>query len=240
MSRWLTRSLQIAVATLVLLSQGNVGAAADTPPAKAPDTIAARVQGCSTCHGNVGQGTTDASFPRIAGKPAGYLFNQLQNFRDGRRSYPPMNYLLEYLHDDYFTEMAAFFSSQRVPFAPPEKSTLPAAELASGEQLVHEGDAAHGIPPCMACHGPQLNGINPGIPGLIGLHSRYISGQIEAWRAGTRHAKAPDCMSEIASRLTETQITQAATWLAGQPATAVPVPATQGTWKTPLPCGSQP
>ena len=234
------RILRSMAATLATAGLANSGALADSPTAKAPDTIDARVQGCSTCHGNVGQGTTDASFPRIAGKPAGYLFNQLQNFRDGRRSYPPMNYLLEYLHDDYFTDMAAFFSAQHVPFAPPEKSTLPASELAAGEHLVHQGDAAHGIPPCVACHGPQLNGINPGIPGLIGLHSRYISGQIEAWRAGTRHAKAPDCMSEIANRLTETQITQVATWLATQPAMAMPTPAAQGTWKTPLACGSQP
>ena len=234
------RILHSMAATLATVGLSGGSALADTPSAKAPDTIDARVQGCSTCHGNVGQGTTDASFPRIAGKPAGYLFNQLQNFRDGRRSYPPMNYLLEYLHDDYFTDMAAFFSSQHVPFAPPEKSTLPAGELAAGERLAHQGDAAHGIPPCMACHGSQLNGINPGIPGLIGLHSRYISGQIEAWRAGTRHAKAPDCMSEVANRLTETQITEVAAWLASQSATAVPTPAAQGTWKTPLACGSQP
>jgi cytochrome c553 len=198
------------------------------------------VQGCATCHGNEGQGTADASFPRIAGKPAGYLFNQLQNFRDGHRSYPPMNYLLQYLHDDYFTDMAAFFASEHLPFAPPEKSTLPSNQLAQGEQLVRHGDPAHAIPACMACHGPQLTGINPGIPGLIGLHSRYISGQIEAWRSGTRRAKAPDCMSQIATRLTDAQITQVAAWLATQPAPAVPTPAGQGTWQTPLACGSQP
>jgi cytochrome c553 len=182
----------------------------------------------------------DGSFPRIAGKPAGYLFNQLRNFREGRRSYPPMSYLLEYLHDDYFTEMAQFFAAQRVPFAPPEKSTLPANQLTLGEQLVRQGDSAHAIPACTACHGPQLQGINPGIPGLIGLHSRYISGQLEAWRSGTRHANAPDCMSQIANRLSEAQITQVAAWLAAQPATPTAVPAAQNTWKTPLACGSQP
>ena len=235
----MSRSL-LATALLVPLVFGP-GVRADTPtPAKAPDTIAARVQGCSTCHGSSGQGTPDVNFPRIAGKPAGYLFNQLQNFRDGHRSYPPMNYLVQYLHDDYFTDMAAFFAAQHIPFAPPEKSALPANQLAVGEQLVHQGDAAHGIPPCVACHGVELTGINPGIPGLIGLHSRYISGQIEAWRAGTRRAKAPDCMSDIAHRLSDAQITAVAAWLATQPAPASTAPAAQGTWKTPLACGSQP
>ena len=95
-----------------------------------PDTIAARAQGCATCHGNQGQGTHDNFFPRIAGKPEGYLFNQLQNFRDGRRSYPPMSYLLAYLHDDYLREIAHFFAQQKIPFDAPEKSTLPAAQLA--------------------------------------------------------------------------------------------------------------
>jgi cytochrome c553 len=218
----------------------TASAAAPVDNDGAPNTMAARVQGCSTCHGVSGEGTPDGGFPRIAGKPAGYLFNQLQNFRDGRRSYPPMNYLLAYLHDDYFTDMANFFATQRIAFASPEKSTLPASELALGEQLAQRGDPAHAIPPCMACHGPQLTWINPGIPGLIGLHSRYLSGQLEAWRAGTRRANAPDCMYEIASRLSETQITQVTAWLASQPAPPEPVPAAPGSWKPPLHCGSQP
>ena len=207
---------------------------------KAPDTIAARVQGCATCHGPAGEGTSDTNFPRIAGKPSGYLFNQLQNFRNGHRSYPPMNYLLQYLHDDYFKEMADFFATQRIPFAPPERPTLSAGELRLGEQLARRGDPAHAIPACVSCHGPQFTGINPGIPGLLGLRSRYISGQIEAWRSGTRRAKAPDCMYDIATRLTEAQITQVAAWLAMQPASENAQPAAQGSWKTTVSCGSQP
>jgi cytochrome c553 len=201
--------------------------------------IAARVQGCATCHGKAGEGTKDENFPRIAGKPAGYLFNQLQAFREGRRSYPPMNYLLGYLHDDYFSEMAAFFASQRVPAVAPERPRS-AAELASGERLVRQGAPASGIPPCVACHGPTLTGINPGIPGLIGLHSRYLSLQLEAWRAGTRHATAPDCMHDIAERLTEAQIGAVAAYLAAQSLPAAPAAAAPGSWKTPLSCGSQP
>ena len=106
----------IVVSSLLLF--GSVQAA---ETAVAPDTIEARAQGCSTCHGAHGEGNKDPYFPRIAGKPAGYLFNQMQNFRDGQRSYPPMNYLLAYLHDDYLTEFANYFSSQstdeQTPFA---------------------------------------------------------------------------------------------------------------------------
>ena len=69
------------------------------------DSMEARVQGCVTCHGQSGQGTNSGYYPRIAGKPAGYLYNQLVAFRDGTRSYPPMNYLVAYLHEEYLHEM---------------------------------------------------------------------------------------------------------------------------------------
>src|SRR5215469_18209583 len=231
--------------SLLLLLLAPLGQAADSggqakvgsPP---PDTMFARVQGCSTCHGNLGQGTQDDYFPRIASKPPGYLFNQLQNFREGRRSYPPMNYLLAYLHDDYLKEMAQYFAQQQLPFAPSEAVKLSAAQLAAGQALVMHGDTTRQIPACSACHGPQLMGINPGIPGLIGLHSRYISAQLEAWRAGTRRALSPDCMRQVATRLTEEQITAVAGWLAAQPAPKSAQPAPAGQWKTTLPCGSQP
>jgi cytochrome c553 len=63
------------------------------PAFKQVDSLEARVQGCVTCHGQSGQGTSNGYFPRIAGKPAGYLYNQLVAFRDGTRRYAPMNYL---------------------------------------------------------------------------------------------------------------------------------------------------
>ena len=53
------------------------------PAFKTLDSMEARVQGCTTCHGQSGQGTGNDYFPRIAGKPAGYLYNQLVAFRDG-------------------------------------------------------------------------------------------------------------------------------------------------------------
>jgi cytochrome c553 len=232
----------MTIARLVILALGLYGGAhaddtvhaADT--VRAPDTIAARAQGCSTCHGAQGEGTPDLNFPRIAGKPAGYITHQLMNFRDGQRSYPPMNYLLAYLHDDYLQELAAYFAAQPLP----QQKAIDAAADAQGGRLVTQGDPAHGIPACTQCHGTRLTGLEPGIPGLIGLNGRYIAAQLVSWRVGTRHANAPDCMSLIASRLSETQIRQVASWLAAQasvdPTTAAPA----GSWKPPIVCGSEP
>ena len=221
----------------ILLSLLLCGPARAVESMTAPDSIEARVQGCSTCHGPHGEGNTDPFFPRIAGKPAGYLFNQLRNFRDGRRSYPPMNYLLAYLHDDYLAEIADYFSAQTVR---EQTGIAPVMTVAGpGERLAKQGDATRAIPACILCHGKLLTGMQPGIPGLIGLNSRYIAAQLVSWRVGTRHAENPDCMHEIASHLTEAQIGEISTWLAGQPPSTV-APAAAGSWKTPVACGSEP
>jgi cytochrome c553 len=214
--------------------------AAAQAPLKAPDTMAERVRGCTACHGTQGQGTDNDYFPRLAGKPAEYLYNQLVNFRDGRRKYPPMNYLLTYLSDDYLREIAQHFSEQRPPYPTPAKPTLPASTTERGKQLALRGDPARKLPACVACHGTALTGMQPAIPGLVGLHSDYLSAQIGAWRSGTRHAKAPDCMHEIASKLSDEDVTAVTAWLAAQPAPANPVPAPARSMKTPLACGSEP
>src|SRR6476620_1259408 len=88
-----------------------------TPAFKELDSMEARVQGCVTCHGQSGQGTSKGYFPRIAGKPAGYLYNQLVAFRAGTRKYPPMNYLVAYLPNAYLREMAEYFAKLRPPFS---------------------------------------------------------------------------------------------------------------------------
>jgi len=96
------------------------------PAEHPPDTMAARVLACAPCHGPQGQGTSKDYFPRLAGKPAGYLMNPLLAFREGRRRYPPMNYLLEFLPDSYLQRMAAYFAAQRPPAAAP---AVPAATI---------------------------------------------------------------------------------------------------------------
>ena len=82
--------------------------------------MAERVKACVICHGPEDKKGRDAYYPRIAGKPEGYLFNQLRNFRDGRRHYRPMALLLEGLPDRYLRDMAEYFASLKQAFPPPE------------------------------------------------------------------------------------------------------------------------
>nr|WP_258048631.1 c-type cytochrome [Burkholderia anthinoferrum] len=199
----------------------------------------ARVQGCVTCHGRSGQGTRNGYYPRIAGKPADYLYNQLAAFRDGTREYPPMNYLVAYLPDAYLHEISDYFAKQRPPFAQPETPTVDAAGLERAAKLVAAGDSVRGIPACAACHGVGLTGMEPGIPGLVGLKSTYIAAQLTRWRVGERHAREPDCMRRIASRLSESDVAALAAWLAAQNAPKEPTPEPRNAGRMPFVCGSQ-
>lgn len=238
-SRRIYRPL-LALLLLVGASATVPASAADVANQAAPDSMQSKVAACAACHGAQGQGTDNDYFPRLAGKPADYLFNQLQNFREGRRKYPPMNYLVTYLSDDYLHQIATYFSNQRPPYPTPTTPTVPDSVVQRGKQIVLNGDPSKNVPACIACHGKGLTGMQPAIPGLVGLHNDYISAQLGAWRSGTRHALAPDCMHEIATRLNDADISAVAAWLSTQQAPQNPVPVPAGTLKTPLACGSEP
>jgi cytochrome c553 len=209
-------------------------------PFTVPDTIAQRVTACTACHGEEGRATNAGFFPRIAGKPAGYLYSQLLNFRDGRRTNALMSPLLANLSDGYLHEIADYFSAQELPYAAPREPAIPAAVRGRGETLVRQGDAARGIPACAACHGAALTGVAPGIPALVGLPRDYLNAQLGAWRAGQRQAAQPDCMHDVARRLALEDIGALSAWLASQPVPHGGKPAAMPAAPLPLSCGAVP
>jgi cytochrome c553 len=225
---------------IVVALLGFVGLYPDRGAGQAADAMAARVLACGPCHGAKGEGTDNPYFPRLAGKPAGYLANQLLAFHTGRRRYPPMNYLLEYLPEDYLIEIATYFAAQRPPLPPPAVPDVSKELLAHGESMVTKGDADRGVPACTSCHGPHLTGMEPAIPGLLGLRPSYISAQLGAWRYGTRTATAPDCMQIVAGHLTEGDVKSIAAYLASRPAPPDLSSAPKGTFALPFDCGSEP
>jgi cytochrome c553 len=233
------RKALLALAVLSLAPVASLAQSEAVPAFKQVDSIEARVQGCVTCHGQSGQGTSNGYFPRIAGKPAGYLYNQLVAFRDGSRRYPPMNYLVAYLPDSYLREMAEHFAKQRPPYAAQDTAAADPATTARGQALATAGDPQKGIPACIACHGAGLTGMVPGIPGLVGLRPTYIVAQLTRWRVGDRHAAEPDCMKRIASRLSDADITAVAAWLSQQNAPKDPSPESSNLVRMPFACGSQ-
>ncbi|OQW40717.1 MAG: cytochrome C [Proteobacteria bacterium SG_bin4] len=190
------------------------------------DTLDERVKPCIICHRDADRIDRDAYFPRIAGKPAGYLYNQLRNFRDGRRFYQPMAILLENLSDEYMREIAEYFASQPYTYPEPVAPALSSTETESVETLLYSGDPERDLPACSACHGEALMGMQPAIPGLLGLPHAYLAAQFGGWRnGGIMRGQIPDCMSEIAKKLAQEEVNALALWLPGLPVSGQPAEA---------------
>jgi len=220
---------------------GLAAAVASAPLPPPPESLEQRIAACLSCHSVKERG--DAYFPRIAGKPAGYLYNQLRHFRDGHRHYPMMTYMVGNLSDDYLREIADYFANQHPPYPPPPPgsgSSASAAQVARGEALVRQGDALKNIPACVSCHGAALTGVEPAIPGLLGLPSDYINAQFGNWKNKSRRAAAPDCMATIAGRLSDSDVAAVSAWLSKQTPDAAARPATSITMPLPIACGSFP
>ena len=238
------------LALLALFGSGAVFAQSSAPNAgsstfgtSGPDKVSTglrqRIDGCIACHGPYGQGGGSGGYaPRIGGKPAGYLYHQLQNFRDGYRAYPLMTWMVQYLPDAYMKEIAQYFARQNPPPPQPLVPMASQATLDLGRRLVMAGDPQHGVPACVACHGAALMGVQPDVPGLIGLSNDYISAQLGAFKQNIRRTHAPNCMHEITSRLDGAEIGAVAAWLSAQAVPPGAKPQAAGSIKFPLRCGS--
>ncbi|MFZ5549856.1 MAG: c-type cytochrome [Pseudomonadota bacterium] len=211
---------------------------AQAPPAPVQDTMAQRMQACVVCHGKEGRATSDGYYPRIAGKPEGYLYNQLQHFKAGRRRNTAMGHLVQHLSDDYLREIAAYFAALDLPYPPARAPRLTPQEQATAEALVRQGAPERRLPACVSCHGAQMAGMLPATPGLLTLPADYLAGQLGAWRTGQRRAAEPDCMAEIARRLTPDEIAAIARWLSAQTLLAGTHAAPPPPAPLPLRCGS--
>jgi len=181
------------------------------------DNMAQRARACTACHGEEGRAGPDGYYPRLAGKPAGYLYNQLLNFRDDRRHYALMQGLLAPLSDTYLWELAQYFSGLDLPYPPPAIQATDKILLERGKALALNGDTQRNLPACTNCHGVALTGMLPHTPGLLGLPRDYLNAQLGGWQTGQRKAHAPDCMGQIARKLQGQDISALALWLSTQP-----------------------
>ena len=231
---------RIRIVFLLLTTVAALGLRSGSATAAAiPDTLEQRLLACAACHGKQreGGGKKNEIYPRLAGKPAGYLYNQLVNFRDRRRRYAVMNYMVSNFSDTYLHEIATYYAKLHTPYSPALRGASKQT-LAHGEALVTQGDPSIDLPACVACHGDALTGMEPAIPGLLGLSPYYIGQQMGAWRSRNRAATEPDCMARIASLLAPEDISAVAAYLATQPPPSkAPAPTTPAT-RLPMQCGS--
>lgn len=235
-----SRCARLCAAALLAAAAGAVFAQSPGPARTVPDTIAQRMQACTPCHGKEGRASPVGYLPRIAGKPEAYLFNQLVNFREGRRYNAAMTHLVEQLADPYLHEIARYFAELDLPYPPAPAPTEREGVLRRGESLATRGDIGRRVPACTQCHGYALTGALPAIPGLLGLPADYVIGQLGAWKTGNRRAAAPDCMAEIAKRLAADDVRAVAVWLSAQAVPPNARPAAHPDLPLPLECGSGP
>lgn len=104
------------------------------------DTMAERMQACTVCHGEEGRASTVGYFPRIAGKPEGYRYKQLVNFKVARRSNAAMHHLLEYLSDGFLREIAKYLADLDLPYPP----SRPGVQSPQEATIARAPDAWHG------------------------------------------------------------------------------------------------
>ena len=192
-----TLAVQAAFACSLLIGGASLAMAA----APFKDTMAQHTLACTACHGPQGRAAADGYYPRLAGKPAGYLYNQSLNFREERRHHGLMTQLIDPLSNSYLLKITQYFSNLDLSYPAPPASQAPAAVLALGQQLVMQGDASRKLAACVQCHGRAMTGVAPNIPGLLGPPRDCINPQLGDWKAGQRRAHPPDCMHIVVTRL---------------------------------------
>jgi cytochrome c553 len=171
----------VITATLSLSLLAGNAIAEETGDAAAGATKAAT---CTACHGLNGN-STNPEWPVLAGENASYVRDQVERFRAGKRVNTLMLPMVQNLTEQDIADIAAFFSTQT-----PTGHEADPSYWKAGEKLYRGGDAARGIPACMACHGPQGRGIPAAAyPALQAQHAVYTIKQLNEYATDTRYAK---------------------------------------------------
>ena len=199
---------------LVCLSLGlsaSAVAKGDAEAGKAKSAV------CAACHGPDGNSMIDMN-PKLAGQHEKDLVKQLTEFKlasqtggeEGRNN-AVMNGMAAPLSTQDMEDLAAYFSSQEAtPGETPEQY------IEAGKALYQGGDEERGITACIACHGPQGNGMAlAGFPDISGQHATYTASQLKSFRSGQRHNDMNGMMRDIAMKLTDEDIEILSNYVAG-------------------------
>jgi cytochrome c553 len=89
-------------------------------PALANDPTAGKekAKSCAVCHGPLGIAINPGA-PHLAGQPAVYLIEQMNDFRSGRRKNPVMSVIAKPLTDQEISDIAAWYASLQIEVKTP-------------------------------------------------------------------------------------------------------------------------
>jgi cytochrome c553 len=173
-------------------------------PATAQDMAAGKQLAetrCAACHGADGNPSAPP-FPILAGQTQRYLYLQLRDFKEGRRSDPTMDEVIAPLSREDMLDVAGWFASQkpkRPDFKPDD------ARVARGAKKAEETL-------CTMCHLGGFAGQNE-IPRVAGQHHDYTVKQLRAFKAKQRTNDAGN-MTAVAQTISDEDIVDLAHYLA--------------------------
>jgi cytochrome c553 len=212
-----SRMVAVALAAQFLgLGFAPLGHAADAALVGNADAGATKSATCGACHGATGN-SPNPEWPNLAGQHHEYIAEQLALLKGGARVAPVMSPMAAMLSAQDMADLAAYFEKQTLTGLEAD------AKLAeSGEKLYRGGDAARGIPACLACHGPNGRGNGPARwPQIRAQQPTYAAAQLHNYAAKTRYAAGAtlppgaDMMTDVAKRLSEDDIKALTAYLQG-------------------------
>lgn len=169
---------------------------------------------CSACHGPQGN-SANPEWPKLAGQHAGYLVEQLHNFKLPQQESSRFNAIMygqaQALSDEDMKDVAAYFAAQTMqPGAADPKL------VENGERIYKGGVAERGVPACIACHSPSGDGNAAArYPKIGGQHAAYVVNQLKAYAAGERSSDPNQMMRNVAGALTEEEMQAVASYVQG-------------------------
>jgi cytochrome c553 len=193
--------MRLACVALLFVTS-TVFAQSDTTPD--PAKLAAtrvKAQVCFACHGPDGNSQSPA-YPILAGQSWRYLYIQLKDFKEGRRSDAQMSPMVAGLSRDDMIELGNFFAAQRQL---PIKISVDPAKAEAGRKT---SDAVL----CPMCHLGGFVGQNE-IPRVAGQYPQYIKKQLEDFKAKRRTNDAGN-MTSVAGTLSESDIENLSQYIA--------------------------
>lgn len=180
-------------------------AAPPPPNADAGRKVAERL--CVSCHGFDGLSTAP-EIPHIAGQKPDYLFAAMREYITGSREHAALQALQSKITEVEERDVAAWYASQKPALPKPV-----APEAAKQKSPLVAGKESAAV--CGGCHGPDGNGMVPGMPSLAGMAPPYLISAIGAYKkdGGTR---ADPVMGEFVTALDKAKMETIALYYATQ------------------------